>query len=1220
MLLGTLGSAANGAAMPAFFLFFGKLIDQLGTLGRVEETPEQRQATLDKINQYVFYFIYLGLVMFVASYFETGFWMQTSDRQSARLKKAYLEAVLKQDIGYFDTEGSTGQTLSRISSDTILVQDAIGEKAGLFLHFMATFVTGFAIGFTQVWRLALVILAVVPLLAVAGGTYAYLLQGLTSKSQQAYAGAGQIAVQSISSVRTVYSFAGEDKAIRSYSKALEETLRLGVRGGITKGLGMGVTYIIMGGSWVLNFWYASELVSKQRATPGKALTTMFNVLFGGMAIGQAMPYLSNFANGRAAGYNIFQVLERKPLIASSEKGHTLKAVTGSIELRNVTFAYPSRPDVQIFKDFSLEIPAGKTVALVGASGSGKSSVVALIERFYEPISGAVLLDGNDIKTLQLSWLRRQIGLVSQEPALFATSILNNILYGNPDATREEVEAAARAANAHEFIMAFPQQYDTLVGEKGVQMSGGQKQRIAIARAVLRNPSILLLDEATSALDAESERVVQEALDGLMGGGRTTVVVAHRLSTIRNADLIAVIQEGNVIELGNHDELLRIGENGAYASLIRLQQNVQNKEESRAVRLAQRKSDLGYGDGSIADGSSLPSIRHTLSFSLSMQSAGEHSVIMDPKTLRIAKASAPSFWRLLKMNSPEWPWALLGSASACVTGTFNPFFALILSGVISEYFVLPGMRGRVLKYCYYALTMSGGGIFVYLASFGGFGVAGERLVKRVREKAFKAILQQEIGWFDLDENRSTALASRLEADATVVKSSVMERLSVLLQTVGSLSVALVVALVLSWRMALVGIAVFPIYLSSAFCQTLLMKGFSGDLNKAYAKAGAIAGEAVLNIRTVQAFGAESKVLGLFEGELAKPLRDSFKKSQIAGTGLGLCNFLTQSAEALHFWYAMTLVRENKNSFAEVFKTFMVLIVTTFALAESFTLAPDIAKGSTVLGSIFAIIDRRTAIDADDESGTKLVKLQGNIELRKVDFRYPCRPDVPIFKDLNLKVRPGQIMALVGPSGGGKSSVIALIERFYDPVAGHVLIDNKDIRKFNLRWLRQQMALVSQEPVLFNTTIRENILYGRDGATEAEMVEAARAANAHTFISSLPDGYNTSVGEAGTQMSGGQKQRIAIARAVLKSPTVLLLDEATSALDAESEGVVQAALERLMEGRTTVVIAHRLSTIRNAHEIAVIYQGTVAEIGTHQQLISRPGSVYASLVELQSKSSS
>lgn len=400
-----------------------------------------------------------------------------------------------------------------------------------------------------------------------------------------------------------------------------------------------------------------------------------------------------------------------------------------------------------------------------------------------------------------------------------------------------------------------------------------------------------------------------------------------------------------------------------------------------------------------------------------------------------------------------------------------------------------------------------------------------------------------------------------------------------------------------------------------CQQLSLKGFAGDTAKAHAKTSMIAGEGVSNIRTVAAFNAQNKILSLFRQELQVPRRHSLRRSQISGLLFGLSQLALYGSEALILWYGAHLVRSGASTFSRVIKVFVVLVVTANSVAETVSIAPEIVRGGESIRSVFSILNRNTRIDSDDPEAEPVDSIRGEIELRHVDFSYPSRPEIPIFKDFNIRIRAGQSQAFVGASGSGKSSVIALIERFYDPTAGKVMIDGKDVRRLNLKSLRQKIGLVQQEPVLFAATIFDNIAYGKDVTTEEEVVKAARAANVHGFVSELPDGYKTPVGERGVQLSGGQKQRIAIARAVLKDPAVLLLDEATSALDAESECVLQEALDRLMRGRTTVLVAHRLSTIRGVDCIGVVQEGRIIEIGSHAELVARPDGAYSRLLQLQ-----
>ncbi|KAL4378860.1 hypothetical protein GQ457_02G011230 [Hibiscus cannabinus] len=1208
MISGSLGAIIHGSSMPVFFLLFGEMVNGFG------KNQSDLHKMTHEVAKYALYFVYLGLIVCLSSYAEIACWMYTGERQVSTLRKKYLEAVLKQDVGFFDTDARTGDIVFSVSTDTLLVQDAISEKVGNFIHYLSTFLAGLVVGFVSAWRLALLSVAVIPGIAFAGGLYAYTLTGLTSKSRESYANAGIIAEQAIAQVRTVYSYVGESKALNSYSDAIQNTLKLGYKAGMAKGLGLGCTYGIACMSWALVFWYAGVFIRNGQTDGGKAFTAIFSAIVGGMSLGQSFSNLGAFSKGKAAGYKLMEIINQKPSIIQDHcDGKIIPEVNGNIEFKDVTFSYPSRPDVTIFRNFSIFFPAGKTVAVVGGSGSGKSTVVSMIERFYDPNQGQVFLDNVDIKTLQLKWLRDQIGLVNQEPALFATTILENILYGKPDATIDEVEAAASAANAHSFITLLPNGYNTQVGERGVQLSGGQKQRIAIARAMLKNPKILLLDEATSALDASSESIVQEALDRIMVG-RTTVVIAHRLSTIKNVDSIAVIQQGQVVEIGTHEELS--AKAGAYASLIRFQEMVGNRDFANPSTHRSRSSRLSHSLSTKSLSLRSGSLRN-LSYSYSTGADGRIEMISNAETDRKNPAPHGYFCRLLNLNAPEWPYSIMGAVGSVLSGFIGPTFAIVMSNMIEVfYYTNPTSMERKTKE--YVFIYIGAGLYAvvaYLIQHYFFSIMGENLTTRVRRMMLGAILRNEVGWFDDEEHNSSLLAAKLATDAADVKSAIAERISVILQNMTSLLTSFIVAFIVEWRVSLLILGTFPLLVLANFAQQLSLKGFAGDTAKAHAKTSMIAGEGVSNIRTVAAFNAQNKILSLFCYELRVPQMQSLRRSQISGLLFGLSQLALYASEALILWYGAHLVSEGVSTFSKVIKVFVVLVVTANSVAETVSLAPEIIRGGEAVGSVFSILDRSTRIDPDDPEAEPVDSIRGEIELRHIDFAYPSRPDVMVFKDLNLRIRAGHSQALVGASGSGKSSVIALIERFYDPMAGKVMIDGKDIRRFNLKSLRLKIGLVQQEPVLFATSIFDNIAYGKEGATETEVTEAARAANVHGFVSALPDGYKTPVGERGVQLSGGQKQRIAIARAVLKDPTILLLDEATSALDAESECVLQEALERLMRNRTTVLVAHRLSTIRNVDNIGVVQDGRIVEQGSHSELVARPEGAYSRLLQLQ-----
>ncbi|PIN04048.1 Multidrug/pheromone exporter, ABC superfamily [Handroanthus impetiginosus] len=907
---------------------------------------------------------------------------------------------------------------------------------------------------------------------------------------------------------------------------------------------------------------------------------------------------------------------------------------GEIALKDVYFRYPARPEVQIFAGFSLSVPFGKTAALVGQSGSGKSTVISLLERFYDPDAGDVLIDGFNLKKLSLRWIRGKIGLVSQEPILFATTIKENILYGKEDATDEEIRRAIELANAAKFIDKLPLGLDTMVGEHGTQLSGGQKQRIAIARAILKNPRILLLDEATSALDAESERIVQEALDNVMTD-RTTVVVAHRLTTIRNADIIAVVHSGKLVEQGTHAELIQNPE-GAYTQLVRMQEGTKQSQTNKGTDLHKPDAVLDLERSlskssshriSMRRSTSNGSSRHSFTLAYGVpgfidiqeaQSTDDHVDEMDENILK--KRKKVSISRLACLNKPEWPYLLLGSIGAGTHGVMFPIFGLLLSSAIRIFYEPPHELRKDSKFWGLMMVLLGVCTLVALPVQNYFfGIAGGKLIQRIRSLTFKKIVHQEISWFDDPANSSGAVGARLSTDASTVRSLVGDALALIVQNISTVIAGLVIAFAANWLLAIIIFAVVPFIGLQSFLQMKFYKGFTGDAKTMYEEASQVANDAVSSIRTVASFGAEDKVMKMYETKCKTPLKQGIRLGIVSGASFGVGSFVLYCTQAFCFYIGAVLIEHGKASFGEVFKVFFALTMSATGVSQASATAPDINKVKNSAASIFEILDSKPKIDSSSEEGTTLASVNGEIELKHISFKYPTRPDIQIFRDLSLNIPSGKTVALVGESGSGKSTVISLIQRFYNPNSGQIFLDGVEIQKFKLSWLRQQMGLVSQEPILFNETIRANIAYGKKGeVTEEEIIAATKAANAHNFISGLPQGYDTNVGERGVQLSGGQKQRIAIARAILKDPKILLLDEATSALDTESERIVQEALDKVMVNRTTVVVAHRLTTIMGADIIAVVKNGVVCEKGRHDVLMKIKDGVYASLVALHTSS--
>ncbi|CEF63422.1 ABC transporter B family member 5 [Strongyloides ratti] len=1170
------------------------------------------------------------------------------ERQVKIMKQLYFKSVLRQDMTWFE-KNPPGEIASSLSTIFDKIRSGLNLKLTLFVSSTTYVITSIIISFYYQKNIgiAMLISTCFTILPLFFGVH---LHNKFEKKEFLYSlSIGALVEEVLSSIKTVISFNGQLFEIKRYSIAVEKLLEASKKKLCFLTATCCSFYFLIYSQNAIYIYLSYELIKHKFFKFGSLICILFCSNGSAFRLQELTYQFLKFKEALSLIINVLKVVDTIPEIDSlNMKGETIDNVTGDISFENVSFSYISRLNELAIDNLSFKISAGESCAIVGKSGSGKSTIINLLMRFYQLKSGEILIDGKSHENLNINWLRGIISVVSQEPVLFTGTIKENILMGNLNATDDEIYQACKIAHAEEFINELPEKYDTYIGEGRLKMSGGQKQRIAIARALVRNPKILILDEATSALDASSEKNVQKALNEACKG-RTTLAVSHKLSSIKNYDKIIVLAHGKIVECGNHEELMI--KKGEYYKLYMCElKGIKNKKKKIAKESQDKNNSCELNENSmivpakkqksfidnIVSKCMLPLDPNKVFKKLtgiktkgdksisSKDSTSMDSIIQESLDTLIKDQSKPekviekktSLLEIIKFSKNEKKRFLIGIIFIFLKALYYPISVLIM-GYTLKIFALSFDNEITKRKLIFAI------IFVILSSFGNtliyaicsylVGLTGIRVGRNVRLAAYTNIMRQDMTFFDNKLNGLGALTKTLSSDALHFSQGI--DLTCIDGLSGIFTIIISIFFTLNSN-TILGLTAISLILSAALISYTLVIITHSILHKSdyYEKRSINIGlECVNNVKTIQCLSIINEMSEKFSDSLNKIYKYKVKSGILYASSFSLGYSSIIQANALAFGAGSKLITKGFATPYDIVMGSQYINYISFSFCLINPYIADYIPFRVAATKLFKIIKTIPKFDNLSNKG-KTTPILGKIKMKSGYFSYPHIPNHLVLKDMTFKVNFGESLTFVGLSGSGKSTTMQVIERLYDLLDGILEIDDVNVKDYNIRHYRNAVSVVSQEPNLFDLSIKENICYGIENVSDEELHKAATIANVHDFIENLPKKYDTPVGIKGRNFSGGEKQRIAIARALVRKPNILLLDEATSALDNVNSIDVEEALKKAKVGRTCITICHKLNSAINSTFIAYVENGKILEFGNHEKLMEKQG-LYYMLVQQQ-----